>query len=461
MIARLVTGSSLLALALLASPAHADSNDKPWTLEDAIGNPDGLKISASIRARFETLHNQFRPGLDRNDDLLTFQTDIAVEYDGGPIRIGGELIDSRAYDGGPGSAVSTGEVNALEPVQAYIGADFGSVLGKGTTSTLDAGRFTLNLGSARLVGRNNFRNTTNAFTGVKFEWHGAAKERLVLFYTYPQQRLPSDKAGILDNRIVWDHEGSDQVFWGGFFNKPKIVGTTGLDLYFYALDEHDRPGQATRDRHLFTPGARFYRQPAPGKLDYEFEYAYQFGHVSTSTAPGAPRVNVSAQTLHADLGYQFAAPWQPRLSIEYDLATGDKPGGDYGRFDSLFGTRRSDWGPSAIYGPLGRSNISSPGFRLEVKPSKRLDAFVGYRAAWLDSATDSFASTGVKDSIGSSGKFAGHQIEARARYWLIPKMLRWEAGGAVLFDGRFLRTAPNANGFGDTVYGYTDITLTL
>jgi hypothetical protein len=221
MIARLVTGSSLLALALLASPAHADSNDKPWTLEDAIGNPDDLKISASIRARFETLHNQFRPGLDRNDDLLTFQTDIAVEYDGGPIRIGGELIDSRAYDGGPGSAVSTGEVNALEPVQAYIGADFGSVLGKGTTSTLDAGRFTLNLGSARLVGRNNFRNTTNAFTGVKFEWHGAAKERLVLFYTYPQQRLPSDKAGILDNRIVWDHEGSDQVFWGGFSTNPR------------------------------------------------------------------------------------------------------------------------------------------------------------------------------------------------------------------------------------------------
>jgi hypothetical protein len=172
-------------------------------------------------------------------------------------------------------------------------------------------------------------------------------------------------------------------------------------------------------------------------------------------------VNVSAQTVHADLGYQFAAPWPPRLSIEYDLATGDKPGGDYGRFDSLFGTRRSDWGPSAIYGPLGRSNISSPGFRLEVKPSKRLDAFVGYRAVWLDNATDSFASTGVKDSIGSSGKFAGHQVEARARYWLIPKMLRWEAGGAVLFDGRFLRTAPNANGFGDTVYGYTDITLTL
>ena len=461
MIARLVTGSSLLVTALLGSPALADTDDKPWTLEQALGNPDDFKISASIRARYETLHNQFRPGLDRNDDLVTFQTDIAAEYDGGPIRVGGELIDSRAYDGSSGSAVGTGEVNALEPVQAYIGADFGSVFGKGTTASLDAGRFTLNLGSGRLVGRNNFRNTTNAFTGAKFEWRGAAKDRLVLFYTYPQQRLPDDKTGILANKVEWDHEGSDLVFWGGFFNKPKVAGATSIDLYFYALDERDTPAHATRDRHLFTPGVRLYRDPAPRKFDYDFEYAWQFGHIRTSTVPGAPRQDVSAHTLHAEVGYQFAGSWQPRLSLRYDLATGDRPGGSYGRFDNLYGPRRSDWGPTAIYGPFGRSNIRSPGVRLDVKPSKRLDAFVGYRAAWLDSATDSFAFTGVKDASGASGKFAGHQIEARARYWVIPKMLRFETGGAVLLNGRFLNRAPNATGFGDPLYGYADVTLTI
>lgn len=459
MISRLAAGASLLALTLLASPAQAD--DKPWTLEEALGNPEGLKVSASIRARYEALHNQFRPGLDKNDDLVTFQIDIAAEYDGGPIRVGGELIDSRAYNGSPGSAVGTGEVNALEPVQAYVGADFGSVFGKGTSAALDAGRFTLNLGSARLVGRNNFRNTTNAFTGAKFEWHGAAKERLVLFYTYPQQRLPDDKASILDNKVEWDHEGDDLVFWGGFFNKPKIAGKTNLDLYFYALDEDDTTRHATRDRHIFTPGVRLFREPAPGKLDYEIEYAYQFGHISTSTAAGAPEQDVSAHTLHAELGYQFAGPWQPRLSVRYDLATGDRPGHSFGRVDNLYGPRRSDWGPTSIYGPLGRSNISSPGIRLDVKPSKRFDGVIGYRAAWLDSATDSFGFTGVRDASGGSGKFAGHQIEARARYWLIPKMLRFETGGAVLFNGRFLQQAPNANGFGDTLYGYADVTLTI
>ncbi|MGZ3248260.1 MAG: alginate export family protein [Croceibacterium sp.] len=458
MIRRFVVVAGLLAT---SSTACAQSTDEPWTLQEALGNPEGLKVSASIRARYEALHDQFRPALDKNDDLVTIRTDIAAEYDTGPVRIGAELVDSRAYFGDPGSSIGTGEVNALEPIQAYLGADLGPVLGKGTTSTLDAGRFVLDLGSERLVARNNFPNTTTAFTGAKFDWHGAGKERLVLFYTYPQQRLPDDKPSILRNKVKWDHEGDDLVFWGGFFNKPKIAGATSLDLYFYALDENDWTGHPTRDRHLFTPGARLFREPATGKVDYQLEYAYQFGHISTGTTAGAPRQDVSAQTLHAELGYQFGSGWQPRLAVFYDFASGDRPGGKYGRFDGLFGTRRADWGPGGIYGPLGRSNISSPGIRLEVKPSKRWDGFVAYRAIWLDSASDSFASTGVRDASGKSGNFAGHQVEARARYWLIPKMLRFETGGAVLFDGRFLSTASNANGFGNTTYGYADFTLTI
>jgi hypothetical protein len=461
MIARVATGASLLALALTAYPARAETNDIPWTLEEALGNPDGFKISASIRARYEALHDQFRPGLDKNDDLVTIRTSIAAEYDSGPIRIGGEVVDARAYFGDPGSSISTGEVNALEPIQAYVGADFGAVLGKGSASSLDAGRFVLDFGSRRLVARNEFPNTTTSFTGVKFEWRGAAKERLTLFYTYPQQRRPDGKADLLDNKVRWDHEGDDLVFWGGFFNKLKIAGATNLDLYLFALDEKDAPGRPTRDRHIYTPGFRVFRDPAASKIDYQLEYAYQFGHIRTGTAAGAPWQDVSAHTLHAELGYQFAAPWQPRFAVFYDFGSGDRAGGKYSRFDGLFGSRRADWGPGGIYGPLGRSNVSSPGFRLEVKPSKRLDAFVAYRAAWLDSATDSFASTGVRDASGASGKFAGHQIEARARYWVIPKMLRFETGGAVLFDGRFLTRASSANGFGNTVYGYADLTLTI
>lgn len=461
MIARLLIGSSLFGLAALPLAAAAQDSGDAWTLQEAIGNPEGLKVSGSVRVRYEALGNQFRPGLDENDDLVSIQTRLAAEYDTGPIRIGGELIDSRAYAADAGSSVGTGEVNALELVQAYIGADLGAAFGKGTSASVDAGRFVLNLGSRRLAGRNNFRNTTNAFTGAKFEFRGKGKEQLTLFYTYPQQRLPSDKASILDNKVEWDREGDDLIFWGGFLAKPKAFGNANLDLYFFALDEDDTPTRATRDRHLFTPGARLYRDPSPGKVDFEFEYAYQFGDISSSSAAAAPQVDVSAHFLHAEVGYQFSGPWRPRVALEYDLATGDKTGGGYGRFDSLFGPRRFDYGPTGIYGPLGRNNISSPGIRIEVKPSSRWDGFVFYRAAWLDSATDSFASTGLRDASGASGKFGGQQIEARARYWVIPSALRLDVGGAVLFQGRFMEQAPNANGFGDTVYTYADLTFSF
>jgi len=84
-----------------------------------------------------------------------------------------------------------------------------------------------------------------------------------------------------------------------------------------------------------------------------------------------------------------------------------------------------------------------------------------YRAAWLDSATDSFSSTGVRDPAGQSGKFAGHQVEGRARYWIVPRILRMDTGAAWLINGRFLRDAPNANGYGNPVYGYFDLTATF
>lgn len=463
MIARFVLASGLFAAAGALSPAWAESSGSTnaWSLQDALGNPDGLTVSGSVRVRYEALGNQFRPGLDRNGDLVSLRTTLFAQYDTGPVRFGAEVMDSRAYDADAGSSVSNNEVNAVELIQGYVGFDLGGALGKGTQSSLDIGRFTMDLGSRRLAARNNFRNATNAFAGARFILKGRDKETLTLFYTLPLQRLPADKAGVLANRVEWDRESFDLSFWGGFLSKPKIAGRTNLDLYFFGLNEKDSPTLATRNRHIFTPGFRLYAEPVAGHADYELEAAYQFGDIRASTAANAAKLDVSAYFLHAAVGYQFKAPWSPRIAIEYDRASGDRPGGAYNRFDSLYGSRRSDFGPTSIYGPLGRSNISSPAVRLEAKPNRRWDAFTAYRPVWLESATDSLASTGVRDPAGRSGKFAGHQVEARVRYWVVPRLLRLDMGGAVLLNGRFLKDAPNANGFGDTRYAYSDLTLTF
>jgi hypothetical protein len=444
--------------ALPAAPAFAE--DAAGPLQQAIGDPDDLSISASVRVRYESLANQFRPGLKENADIVVIRSTLAAEYDAGPVRIGGELIDARAYSADRNGSVGTGEVNALELVQAYVGLDLDDALGKGSKTSIDLGRFTMDLGSRRLVSRNNFRNTTNAFAGARVQAKSANGGQYTVFYTLPLIREPSDKEGILHNEVEWDRESFDLTFWGAFASQPIGNGIT-LEGYLYGLNERDSHKYATRNRKLYTPGLRLFTKPAPGKWDVELEAAYQFGSIRESTAVQAPRQKVSAYTVHAELGYQFAASWSPRLALEYDRASGDKPGGRYGRFDNLYGSRRSDFGPTSTFGALGRNNISSLGARLEFTPDARWDGFLHYSANWLDSAYDSFATTGVRDPAGQSGAFAGHEIEARVRYWVVPKLLRLDTGGAVIINGRFLDDAPNANHYGNPLFGYVELTASF
>ncbi|WP_260927648.1 alginate export family protein [Novosphingobium sp. 9] len=370
-------------------------------------------------------------------------------------------MDSRIYFDNTKTPVTVNDVNAMELIQAYVGLDLGHVLGKGSDTSVQAGRFTMEFGARRLIARNNFRNDTNAYTGIRFDVTTADKTKITAFYTLPLTRLPSTIDQLVDNSVHWDRESFDLQFWGAYLAKPQLVGRTNLDLYFLGLNERDSPSLATKNRQLYTPGLRLFMNPEAGKPDFEVEADYQFGSVRASTAANAALLDVSAYYVHAELGYQFAGPWKPHVKLVYDRASGDNGKGSYNRFDSLFGARNPDWGPTSIYGALSRSNISSPGVRLDFAHGKRTDGNLTYRAMWLDSATDSFANTGVRDATGKSGTFAGQQVEWRVRYWIVPQFLRLETGAAWLINGRFLKDAPNASGRGNPIYGFFGVTATF
>jgi hypothetical protein len=123
--------------------------------------------------------------------------------------------------------------------------------------------------------------------------------------------------------------------------------------------------------------------------------------------------------------------------------------------------RRADLAPSGIYAALARTNLQTTGLRLDTTPSGRLDAFAVYRAMWAAAATDIFSATGVRDPSGASGRFAGYQLEGRARYWIIPQTLRAEFNGAWLVKGPLLRDAPNATTYGNTTYLSLAMTLSF
>ncbi len=104
----------------------------------------------------------------------------------------GELWDSRVYGDNAGTPLSTGEVNTFELVQAYVEWRPTVPFGRDTTATIQAGRFLLNLGSRRLVAADDYRNTTNGYTGVRADlaWRGGWRSTAI--YVLPQQRRPED-----------------------------------------------------------------------------------------------------------------------------------------------------------------------------------------------------------------------------------------------------------------------------
>lgn len=202
--------------------------------------------------RAEAVDGQARAGFNAADELLNLRTTLMAQYRDGPVRLVAELWDSRVYGDEHGTPVTTGEVNTLELVQAFAEVKAPGLAGEGSTATIAAGRFVMNLGSRRLVAADDHRNTTNGYTGVR-----------------------------------------------------------------------------------------------------------------------------------ADLA------WRRGWSATLIYASGDKPGGRYGRFDTLFGMRRADLAPGRALQCILRSNIVSPGVRVESVPSKRTDLMASLRPMWLAAREDS------------------------------------------------------------------------
>lgn len=438
-----------VAVGQTASPQTAPS---PWSLHDAVRAPERLKLSATTRVRLDLIEGQPRAGFNAEDAVWNLRSTVFAEYDTGPVRFGAELYDSRAYGADAKTPIGANEVNAWELVQAYAAVDVEDPLGPGSKAVVQAGRFVLNLGARRLVAADDYRNTTNAYTGLRGDLVTPGGLKATAIWVMPVRRLPDDLPSLLDNAYGADREGSDAVLRGAVVTKPGLFDDVAGELTYLRFDERDTAERPTRDRALDTFGGRVFRQAARGRVDFEVEAFRQTGRISTGTAATGPKTGVSAGFLHADVGYSFDARFSPRVSLRYDWVGGDRPGATFERFDTLYGMRRAELAPSGLYNTVGRANLSSPAVRVEWLPTARTDAFVHWRPLWLASRTDSFSTSGLRDETGRSGAFAGHQLEARLRHWFVQDALRMEVGTLYLAKGAFLQDAPGAPDTGDTLY---------
>jgi len=449
-----------LLLGLLWADAPAT---EPWRAATALKLPQWLSLTGSFRTRYENLNPQFRITRTGSDQVLVNRTTVKAGLHLSGWSLVGEMIDSRASLNDDGSIVTTGIVDPVELLQGYLQWRGGDLFANGDRNNVRVGRVTMDVGSRRFVARNRYRNTINAFTGIDWQWEGASGRRIRGFFTLPVNREPNTFAALLDNDIEFDEEDSDVKFWGLFF-ADELYGRDRFEVFYFGIDEDDSSTRRTRNRDLSTLGFRVYRKAAPEQFDYEIETAFQFGESRASPAAvDTNDLDHFAHFHHTEAGYTFDATWRPRVVVQYDYASGDdNPGdGDYERFSTLYGARRFDFGPTGIYGPFARANLSTPGIRLQLKPRPRITSFIAYRGYWLASDKDAWTTSGIVDPSGNTDSFIGHQVEVRLRYNVAPDNLRLEAGFAHLFSGGFMDDAPNSRGQGDVTYLYSQFALTF
>jgi hypothetical protein len=303
------------------------------------------------------------------------------------------------------------------------------------------------------------------FTGAYWQSSNARGDAWNVVAVVPVGRLPQDRSSLEKNEMQADREEWSRLLLGVHYRRANLLGDllpeTSGELFVFRLKEHDTARTNTPNRDYFQPGFRLFRPPQKSQWDFELDTSWRTGTRRASAAPtDTIDLKVRAFAAHAHIGYTFDAPWEPRVGIDWDFASGDRNPNDlnFDQAERLFGGRRTDLGNTGIHGPLTPANINAPGGRIELKPNARTDMRLAFKVAHLDEARDAWVVARVQDRTGQSGTFIGTTIDGRARYWLQPNKLRLEVGASALIPGRFARTAPNASRQGTTHYGYLAIT---
>ncbi|MDZ4732762.1 MAG: alginate export family protein [Nitrospirota bacterium] len=427
-------------------------SEQKWNrlLRDAMNLPKWVEFSAQQRTRFESISHPWRRGqLGETDVQIPLRTHVRLGVTQGPFSLLFEGVDARTNAQSlPNDFNGRFVVNRTDILQLFASGTFHDTLGTGLRTDVHVGRITFEFGSTRLIGRRVFLNVTNAFDGVHVNVGKENRWRVRAFFTEPIQIDPTQL----------DKQNSKQTFWGtmGEFRQLPwmIVGP-----YYLGLNDSVSP---TR-RVVNTYGLRIHKNPASPDLfnqvddddngifagdlglDYELE-----GIVQTGTRGNQ---DFFAYMGHAQAGYTFNAPWYPRFVTEYDYASGTRtPGGSQSQtFDSLFGIRRFDMMPTGNFGPFFRSNISSPGWRVVVKPTPGLQVILKQRFWYLAQAQDAFAGSNqpgfgaLQDITGGSGNYLGHDLEL-ACLWRIDTNLILEAGYDHWFKGSYFDRLPTSAG---------------
>mgnify|MGYP001347792991 FL=1 len=378
-------------------------------------------VSGSFRVRYESLNNPIFPTSSTareqsNQRLSTrFIVNSTVSYQNLAATI--EIRDSRVFLDENDPTLTANQVNTLEPTQFFITYKPERASGLYEVSAVKVGRMELDYGSRRLLAKTAYRNATNSYDGIVVEarfadWqvHGV--------YVLPVSRFPTDSESLDGNERAFDKSFSERKFFGVYAASKD----NNVKLQSYWLKEDDSEALATKNRDLYTLSVD-YTQPFDNGLITNIEVVGQTGtSYQTASANDTVEKDVRAYMLFGYVGKQITDNTFLRAEVDYISGDNDTSDDTISDFDTLYGVRRFDFGPTDVYQAMPRRNLKAVGLRSVSKPAKAHNIMLGYKAMWYQKAPQDVNS------------FIGHQVEARWRYQVRPE-LRLVLGGAYLKKG--------------------------
>jgi hypothetical protein len=360
-------------------PRYVKPLNTTWLKDvDTFAEVDWLDIGLDYRMRYEWRDNDFRRSRDTIDEPILLRTRgfVAIKHVLDPLRFTLEVEDARRNHSQFTRAFDTRDVNYVEPIQAYAELYFEETflgkdgLGNNRPISIRAGRHAFEYTDRRLLARNEWRNTTNNFQGVRAIFGQQHNDwQLDLLALKPIQRFT--------NQL--DEVSHAQNFYGVIGDWRRWSEIVTLQPYYLVLTQdgndvkYDANGNKAAanskiDREIHTAGLRAYGVIGQTGWDYDASYVKQWGHQDRLSNTGAfiAELEHDAFAYNAEVGYRFHHPWKPRLSAFYGVVSGDKnpTDGKNQRFERLFGFAR----PWSNNDYIQMENIVAPKLRIEFEP---------------------------------------------------------------------------------------------
>lgn len=389
-----------------------------------------IDAGLDFRERYEYRKNDVRRPFLATDNNFLHRTRayLGVREIADPLRFAIEFEDAR----GSNSKFprDNRDFNEFELIQYYGELNFKGALGSDPLGNqrplrIRAGRMSWEAVDRRLLGNNQWRNTTNNHEGVRVNFGQEANDwEIDLWGVQPVVRDIED----------FDSRNEDVWFYGGIFNWRRWSDVVTLQPYYMGLRQ--RANGTLLEREIHSPGLRGFGVVPGTDIDFDVGGLYQFGRDG-----GRQK---SAWAYLFEFGYTAPHPWKPRVSAFYAYASGDRDptDGDDNRFERFFGFAR----PWSADDNIVFENVKTPKIKLEFEPRKGLAFDAGYSWYWLASERDRFNNllNGIngdnrfnRDRSGRSGGFLGQSIDARVRYKLTSRIdttlgySHWLNGGFV------------------------------